>query len=117
MNQNLEQWNRWKMFQIYQNNYNGIKSNNDAIKSNIYRLVIMYQNLCNVGLRQGGHLSLFLFSLQLFNQMDGFTYPKMQVRDDIFVMLKLCILFYADDTNLMSETASDLQRSLDIFAE
>jgi hypothetical protein len=32
-------------------------------------------------------------------------------------MLKLCILFYADDTVLMSETASNLQQSLDIFAE
>ena len=32
-------------------------------------------------------------------------------------MLKLCILFYAEDTVLMSESASDLQKSLDVFAE
>ena len=32
-------------------------------------------------------------------------------------MLNLCILFYADDIVLMSEYASDLQKSLDVFAE
>ena len=32
-------------------------------------------------------------------------------------MLKLCILFYADDTVLMSESTTDLQKSLDVFSK
>lgn len=31
-------------------------------------------------------------------------------------MLKLCLLFYADDTVFIYESASDLQKSLDVFA-
>lgn len=48
--------------------------------------------------------------------MEGFTCPSLQIQDDFFAMLKLCLLFYADDTVLISESASDLQKSLDVFA-
>ena len=52
------------------------------------------------------------------NQIEGFvTCPSQQIQDDMFVMITLCILLNADDTVLMSESAYDLQKSLDVFAE
>ena len=82
--------------------------------------------MCNVGVRQGENLSPFLFSsfindledYSARNQTEGFvTCPSQQIQDDMFVMITLCILLYADDTVIMSESASDLQKSLDVFAE
>ena len=89
----------------------------------------MYKkNLCvTLVLDKGKIYRLFYFHCLLMilkiyysarNQIEGFvTCPSQQIQDDMFVMLKLCILLYADDTVLMSESASDLQKSLDVFAE
>ncbi|XP_061174937.1 uncharacterized protein LOC133184104 isoform X3 [Saccostrea echinata] len=108
-----------KCFRFIRNMYKGIKS-----KVQIGQHLSDFF-MCNVGVRQGENLSPFLFSLFINdledyltrNQINGFTCPSQQMQDDMFVMLKLCILFYADDTVLMSESASDLQKSLDVFAE
>ena len=106
-----------KCFRFIKNMYKGIKS-----KVQIGQHVSNFF-LCNVGVRQGENLSPFLFSLFIndpesflqSNEIVGFNCPNQNTQDDFFSMLKLCILFYADDTVLMSESATDLQKSLDVF--
>jgi hypothetical protein len=89
-----------KCFKFIKNMYNTIKSRiqiGDHVSDCF---------MCNVGLRQGENLSPFLFSLYINdleefltrNQIHGFTCPNAQVENDMLAILKLCILFYADDT-------------------
>ena len=49
------------------------------------------------------------------NEIVGFNCSSQNTQDDFSSMLKLCILFYADDTVLMSESATDLHKSVDVF--
>ena len=51
------------------------------------------------------------------NEIVGLKGSNQNTQDDLFSMIKLCILFYVDDTVLMTESGTDLQKSLDVFSQ
>ena len=81
---------------------------------------------CNVGIRQGENLSLLLFSL-FSNDLEEFLASKSgcgitnevkdssTVQNDFFIYVKLFILFYADYTFIISQSADGLQHALSEF--
>lgn len=65
---------------------------------------------CIVGVRPGVNLSPFLFSLYI-NDLENFLIDKnivglqsvtKPIEDELFMYLKLCILFYADDIVILA---------------
>jgi hypothetical protein len=80
---------------------------------------------CNMGVRQGENLSPLLFAIYLndFEKFVGRYYSglpnistdiKTHLNDDeIEVFLKLYALLYADDTIVLAESDSELQKALD----
>ena len=78
-----------------------------------------------VGVRQGGNISPLLFALYLNDLEDfvighdvsGVSSSSSQFYNDIVIFLKLFLLLYADDTVLISESAEDLQVSLNAFEQ
>lgn len=106
-----------KCYAFIRNMYKGIKSKicMNGMSSDFF--------CCNIGVRQGENLSPFLFSLYI-NDLEDFLLDKnivglqsisSSIEDELMLYLKLCLLFYADDTVIMSETADDLQKALDEF--
>lgn len=78
---------------------------------------------CIIGIRQGENLSPFVFSIYI-NDLEDFLLDKniaglqsisSSIEDELMLYMKLCLLFYADDTVIMTETADDLQKALDEF--
>ena len=78
-----------------------------------------------VGVRQGGNLSPLLCALYLNDLEDfhighdvsGVSSSSSQFDNDIVIFIKLFLLLYADDTVLISESAEDLQVSLNAFEQ
>ena len=80
---------------------------------------------CTTGVRQGDNLSPLLFAIfvndfeeHLRKHCTGLSFAAEQIRlvlsdEDVEVFLKLYTLLYADDTILLAETESDLERSID----
>ena len=74
---------------------------------------------CQNGVRQGENLSPLLFALFL-NDMQSYIESNVglgiELNDDRDILwLKLLILLYADDTVILSDTAENLQSSLNAF--
>lgn len=70
----------------------------------------------NAGVRQVENLSYFLFSLYI-KDLEKYLIEKginvlknffKDIEDDLCIFMKLLILFYADNTVILSETPSDL---------
>ena len=97
--------------------YNGIKS---KVKLNDETSPFFF---CNLGVRQGENLSPFLFSMYI-NNIENFMNERNvnrlssitnDLEEELLVYSKLFILFYADDTVILTESAQDLQHALDEF--
>ena len=76
-------------------------------------------------MRQGENLSPFLFSMYI-NDLEQYLIERNiislqslsitdPIEEELFLYLKLCVLFYADDTVIPAETPDDLQISLNEF--
>jgi hypothetical protein len=113
----LENGIKGKCYTFIRNMYRGIKSkiSMNGMSSDFF--------CCNVGVRQGENLSPFLFSIYI-NDLEEFLTEKnvvglqsisSSIENELFLYLKLSVLFYADDTVIMAETADDLQKGLDEF--
>ena len=88
---------------IYQNFKSQVKHNNNLSSS----------FSCNIGVRQGVCLSLFLFSMCVNDLEDELKING--VHGIVIDLIQLFLLLYADDIILMATTASDLQKALDIL--
>ena len=79
--------------------------------------------VCNTGLRQGENLSPLLFALYINDMESFFTSRNVTglqsctetILQQINVYVKLMLLFYADDTVIVAESAESLQYALDVF--
>ena len=103
----LKIWVRGKMLAIIKSIYQNVKS---QVKHN---KVLSSSFTCNIGVRQGECLSPFLFSMCL-NDLEN----KLRingVHGIVIDLIQLFVLLYADDIILMTTTASDLQKALDIL--
>ena len=105
---------------VIENMYNKAKSciSANGKKSNYFP--------CTIGVRQGENLSPLLFSLFLNdlhsffankNNINGINLTKRSRDDKITEFLKLFVLLYADDTVLITESAKDLQHSLNVYED
>ena len=76
--------------------------------------------VCQMGVRQGENLSPFLFAIYINNLETFFIENNIEclqkIReyaiDQMGLYLKLFLLLYADDTILISESATGMQRML-----
>ena len=120
-------WYKWlkngikgKCFTFIKNMYDGVKS---MVSINGHSSEFFN---CNVGVRQGENLSPLLFSLYI-NDLEEFLLSKnvqgLNINSSLsntdenqrLLYLKLFILFYADDTVIISESAEGLQHALNEF--
>ena len=92
---------------LYTNTKSCVRSNNQT--SSLFN--------CDMGVRQGDNLSPLLFSIYLNDlephlkaQCNGIIIENKT--EDLSVLVKLFTLLYADDTILLSDSAIDLQNSL-----
>ena len=102
-----------KIFQVIYNMYSNIKS-----CVSLQGSFSAYFD-CQNGVRQGENLSPLLFALFL-NDMQSYIESNgglgIELNDDRDILwLKLLILLYADDTVILSDTAENLQSSLNAF--
>ena len=79
--------------------------------------------VCQMGVKQGENLSPFLFAIYI-NDLETFFIKNnieclQKIReyaiDQMGLYLKLFLLCYADDTILISESATRMQRMLNVF--
>ena len=102
-----------KIYIIIKSMYQNIKScvMKNSEKSGFFK--------CTAGVRQGENLSPLLFSL-FINDIEKYMLDggckHLDFKDTMINnYLKLILLLYADDTVIFSNTAADLQKSLDIL--
>ena len=108
-----------KCFNLIKNMYSNIKSCVSVNGS------ISEYFSSTVGVRQGENLSPLLFAFYLNDLEDflighdvsGVSSSSSQFDNDIVMFIKLFLLLYADDTVLISESAEDLQVSLNAFEQ
>ena len=71
----------------------------------------------NVGVRQGESLFSFLFSMYI-NDLEQYLIERNiiglqsitdPIDEELLLYLKLCVIFYANDTVILAETPDDLQ--------
>jgi len=73
--------------------------------------------------RQGENISPFLFSIFLADLEDYLMQYQIKVleninnlcQEELIIFVLIFVLLYADDTIILSESATDLQSSLDVF--
>ena len=108
-----------KLFDIIKNMYKKAKSSvalTAEKQSDVFT--------CNIGVRQGEHLSPLLFSIYLHDlksfisqKCNGLrdieNLQKEHLHEEIVTFFKLYILLYADDTVILAENPNDLRASLD----
>jgi len=105
-----------KLFNVIHNMYQDIKScvMVDQEKSDFFGSMI--------GVRQGENLSPLLFSI-FVNDIEDYLLTcgckPICIESDMYInkMMKLCILMYADDTVLLSDSPSGLQAALDSLSD
>ena len=75
---------------------------------------------CQVGVRQGENLSPLLFAIYLNDfksflseKYEGLTKISDSVQNELNVFFKIFCLLYADDTLILAENATQLQKALD----
>ena len=100
---------------------NVIKNIYENAKSQVsFKNITTSQFPCQVGVRQGENLSPLLFAIYLndFNtflseKYNGLSMVSESISSELQVYLRIFCLLYADDTLVLAETATDLQKSLD----
>ena len=93
-----------------------IKSMYQSIKSKVkFNKNISSEFSCHLGVRQGGCLSPFLFSIFLNDIEDEFIKQKCELID--IGTLKLFLLLYTDDIVIFSERSEGLQKALNTLYE
>ena len=108
-----------KCYKLIKNLYLNIKS---CVTVNGERSMLFP---CDIGVRQGENLSPLLFSIYLNDleqflsqsgNVNGVTCSSNNIEENAHIFLKLFVMLYADDTNILAETADDLQNALTRYA-
>ena len=98
---------RGKMLNLIQGMYKNMKS---KVK---YGNCLSEALLCKSGVAQGESISPFLFSMYLNDLEEAFILKGYEGID--IGMIKLCLMLYADDVLLLSESETGLQFGLDVL--
>ena len=103
-----------KVFNVIQSMYENAKSH-VSINNNLSEAFP-----CQVGVRQGENLSPLLFAMYLNDfesflseRYDGLTKVSSSILNELNIYFKIFCLLYADDTLVLAESATELQKALD----
>ena len=106
-----------KILTVIQNMYSSAKS---CVRAN-GQLSDFFK--CTAGVRQGENLSPILFAIYI-NDFQGFLSQKIEglksmndLLSEFDVYAKLCVLLYADDTVILTESEKDLQCALNALSD